>query len=281
MPVNQERGNALCAACQLTSTIPDLSVPGNRERWAKLEDAKRRLLYQLDLLKLPYLQTNPPLSFDFKGDVFPPERVWRRGEPRERVYTGHVNGKITININEADDVEREKIRVDMQEPQRTLIGHFRHEIGHYYWLLLVQGQSEDSFETLFGNPYEPDYGHALEAYYAQGPSDNWPDRYVSAYASSHPWEDFAETFGIYLDMIAITDTAAEFGLKSSAFDSTTPFHDLVTAYQQIGIAVNELNRALGIFDLVPEVIVPAVQEKLEYVHDLVRGKTPARMPQSR
>ncbi len=148
------QAQCLCGYCQLTETIPDLSVEGNLTKWYKLEVAKRRLLHMLDLIGLPYgskgQQFELPLSFDFKEDQQPSAFGWLGIGPEEKVYTGHADGKITINIKEADPVEREKLRVQMNETQRTLIGHFRHEIGHYYWQLLVQGKDEEAFKAIFG-----------------------------------------------------------------------------------------------------------------------------------
>jgi hypothetical protein len=259
----------ICSVCQLTKTIPDLSIEGNREKWQRLEQAKRRLIYQLDLLKLPYRDVSPPLSFDFKANVAPAEAVYRKGEHAEHVYTGHVDGKITINIQEADDVEREKLRVDMNEAHRTLIGHFRHEIGHYYWQVFVQGRDEDRCITLFGNHNAPDYPSALAAYYQQGPAPDWNARFISAYASAHPWEDFAETFALYLDIRSILETAKHLKMPLPSIIESENFSEYVYAYQQLGIIVNELNRCMGILDLVPEVIAPPVVDKLDYIHELV------------
>jgi len=53
------------------------------------------------------------------------------------VLTSHCNGLITLNIAEADDAERERRRVKFHEPYRTLLGHLRHEVAHYYWDRLI------------------------------------------------------------------------------------------------------------------------------------------------
>jgi hypothetical protein len=262
---------ALCSMCQLTETIPDLNIEGNRDKWRRLEQAKRRLVYQLDQLKLPYRDVEPPLSFDFKGNIVPTEGVWRKGELAEHVYTGHFNGKITINIQEADDVEREKLRVDMNEAQRTLIGHFRHEVGHYYWQLLIQNKCEAECIQVFGDHNDPDYATALGVYYEQGPRPNWNQAFVSAYATSHAWEDFAETFALYLDIRSVIDTAPHVGVPLPKINNPSSFDEFVVAYQKLGITVNELNRCLGIFDLVPEVIAQPVVDKLNFIHDLLQN----------
>jgi hypothetical protein len=261
---------SLCSVCLLTETIPDLTVEGNRDKWRRLEQAKRRLIYQLDLLNLPYRDNELPLSFDFKGNIVPAEQVWRKGEKAEHVHTGHLNGKITINIQEADDVERERLRVDMNEAQRTLIGHFRHEVGHYFWQLLIQGKREAECVKVFGDHNDPDYATALSLYYEQGPPPDWSQAFISAYAASHPWEDFAETFALYLDIRSVLDTAQHLGVTLPPITNAAPFQEYVLAYQKLGITVNELNRCLGIFDLVPEVIVQPVVEKLNFIHDLVQ-----------
>ncbi len=269
----------LCDSCRLTEVIPDLTVSGNRDKWYRLEVAKRRLLYLLDLLTLPYGRTedgvSPPLSFDFKSDVVPPEGVWRMMSA-ERIYTGHQNGKVTINIREADDAEREKLRVDMQEAHRTLAGHFRHEIGHYYWQMLVLPAHASEFKRLFGDHERLPYADALEIYYRNGPPADWRMRFVSAYASMHPWEDFAETFALYLDMADVLDTANHTALVAPLPMVRAELDEIVSRYLRLGIAANELNRSMGLIDLVPEVISPAVREKLEFVDLLVRrsGRQP-------
>jgi hypothetical protein len=248
----------LCPECRLTQVIPDLSVPGNREKWRLIEVAKRRVLYTVHALGLPIGRPGntiqPKLVFHFKAD---------EGEP---VYTGHSKGVITININEADDVERERNRVAFGEPHRTLVGHFRHELGHYYWDMLVHGRCEGTFRDLFGDDRSPSYEDSKVRYYMYGPPADWQGRFISAYASMHPWEDFAETFGAYLDMVAILDTASSLpGEHLRNVDCLK----MLSAYQQVGILVNELNREMGIQDLVPEVFCGNVIDKLTFVHRLI------------
>jgi hypothetical protein len=262
----------LCDYCRYTETIPDLSVEGNRQRWYRLEVAKRRLLYSLDLLGLPYGSEASgfplPLSFDFKTDVLNSDHVWQTMGDDEQVYTGHAQGKITINVREADDVERERLRVDFGEAHRTLIGHFRHEIGHYYWQLLVENQREDEYRELFGDHTARAYGEAMARYYAEGPRPDWHRTYISAYASMHPWEDFAESFATFLDMVSVLDTAKNMGLGCPEIDAE--FEPMVEYYRDLGIVLNEMNRAMGLIDLVPEIFTPPTLRKMKFVHDLVR-----------
>jgi hypothetical protein len=262
----------LCDCCRFNATIPDLSVEGNLQKWYRLEAAKRRLFYDLSELGLPYGTSadgiEPPLTFDFKADVIPKADFWR-SLAKEKVYTGHAAGRITINIREADDVEREKLRVDMGEAHRTLIGHFRHEIAHFYWDMLVKGRREPEFVAVFGDHNQPSYAEALEAHYQNGPPADWALNYVSAYASMHPWEDFAETWATYLDMVSALDTAAHMGFHEPIDPRTAEIEPMVKLYQELGVALNEINRSMGLLDVVPEVIVPPVVEKLRYVHQLV------------
>jgi len=267
----------LCDCCRFNQIIPDLTIEGNAKRWYKLEAAKRRLFYELGELGLPYGTTDdgidPPLHFDFKGDVLPANDKWRAVGNTEKVYTSHGNGLVTINIREADDAEREKLRVDMREKHRTLIAHFRHEIGHYYWDVLIKGRFEDEFVAVFGDHNNPNYADALKLYYEHGPAANWQDHYISAYATMHPWEDFAETWATYLDMVSTLDTAHHQGFGGYPDAVFANVDDLVTRYQELGVAMNELNRNQGLLDLVPEVFVPPVIEKLHYIHELVqRGR---------
>jgi len=254
----------------MTATIPDLTVPGNRDKWVRLETAKRRLIYLLDRLGLPCSDPALPLSFDFKADVEHPNDSWRDAGPKEIVYTGHANGRITINIREADDAVREKLRVAFHEAHRTLIGHFHHEIGHYYWQLLVQSQYEREFIRVFGDHNAPPYEKAMNDYYRNGPRENWCQSFISAYATAHPWEDFAETFGFYLDVAAVMDTASHLLRNVRNNMHSRSVRPLTAKYQEIGILLNEFNRTIGLIDLAPEVIVEPVLDKLEFIHTIVK-----------
>ena len=196
--------HAFCLSCRLTLIIPDLADPVHRQAWYRLEVAKRRLVFTLRALGLPLRnrEEDPAkgLAFEFKADP--------GGPVVESVMTGHAMGVITINIAEADDAERERRRMEMGEPYRTLLGHMRHESGHYYWDQLIHDQPPlERFRQLFGDE-QIDYGAALKTHYAQGAPGDWQTRFVSAYASAHPWEDWAETWAHYLHMVDTLETAA-------------------------------------------------------------------------
>jgi hypothetical protein len=272
---------ALCDSCSLTQTIPDLSIADHKEKWYRLEGAKRRLLYDLELVSLPYRfpegDPRPPLRFDFKADVAPKKFLWWTMGKKEQVFTGHAHGLITINIREANDAERERLRVNFGEAHRTLIGHFRHEIAHYYWEVFVQGRDEEACKALFGDHENPTYQEALEAYYKNGPKPNWQEQFVSAYATMHPWEDFAETFATYLDMVSVLDTAhhAEFVPAPPRFGD---LDSMVRQYKSLGIGMNEINRSMGLLDLVPEVLVSPVREKMRYIHNLISNAGATLLP---
>jgi hypothetical protein len=265
---------ALCNCCVYNDTIPDLTVEGNREKWARLESAKRRLFYTLDLLKLPYGSAasafDPPLAFDFKADSIPGNEFWRSMGKEERVYTGHANGKITINIREADPAERESIRVELDEAHRTLIGHFRHEIGHYYWDLLVKEKKEADSIRVFGDHDNPTYANALDRHYREGAPVDWQQDFISAYATMHPWEDFAETFAAYLELVSVLDTAENVGFGPVPNVLTAEMDEMIDAKRRIGVAMNEMNRTMGLLDFYPKILGPSVVEKIRFVHDLVR-----------
>ncbi len=258
--VDEIHTGTTCDYCQLTTIIPDLNVDGNREKWIRLEAAKRRVLAILDELNLPFrpdaVPQGPRLSFEFRADG------------TSAVQSRHKDGCITINIQEADSVARESARVTFQEPQRTLVGHFRHELGHYYWDLLIRGQNEADFRSIFADERDPDYGTALAAYHNSGPQPNWQTNYISGYATMHPWEDFAESFGAYLDIMTVLQTAQHFNLTSRVPDDAV---ELIRQYQQVGLVANELNRDMGLVDLVPELFVTPVIQKLQYVHKLVQS----------
>jgi hypothetical protein len=272
-----------CAACRLNRNLADMTVPANREKWRLLEAAKRRLLYALLRFGLPIASKKDGetrgLAFDFL--------IGSRGAP---VMTGHGNGLITININEADSVERERQRIALGEPYRTLLGHMRHEAGHYYWDLLVEdGGRLDESRATFGDESQS-YRAAIERYYAEGPTPGWEQGYVSAYATMHPWEDFAETWTHYLHMVDTLDTGAGFGLSVAPRVGEDPRHaavidfdpyqppdieSLVRAWGPLTAAVNSLNRSMGQPDLYPFDPSPNILAKLRFIHDLLH---PARNP---
>lgn len=277
-------GEAFCAACRLNRTIPDLTIPENLSRWQRMEVAKRRLIYSLMRLDLPLEnKTGAPetgLAFDF---LAPPPSEDGQGQ----IMTGHDNGVIAINVAEADDEVRTSIRAAMGEPYRTLLGHLRHEIGHYYWMRLVQGTANAAlFREMFGNE-TADYAAALQAHYQNGAPENWQDRHISAYASAHPHEDWAETFAHYLHMVDTLETAYAFGLRVrpragqddnlATAISTDPYRQdsidsIIEGWLPLIFAVNSINRSMGIDDLYPFVISPPVIDKLKAVHHVVTVK---------
>ena len=270
-----------CTACRHNHTVPNLSKPGNDELWRLMEIAKHRLFYTLIELDLPTI----PRSADPKeGLVF--EFLEDPGNG-ERVMTGHEDGRITIAIAEADDAERERRRKALREPYRTLLGHFRHEIGHYYWDRLVDGRPAlKHCRDTFGDDRQ-DYGQALKRHYREGAPANWKESFVSAYATTHPWEDFAETFAHYLHILDTLETAEAFGVATHphgiaqaeelsaavdfAPDKAPSIRPLMKAWLPLTFALNSLNRSMGMGDLYPFVLTPAIIEKLGFIHDLVHG----------
>lgn len=277
---------ALCVSCRTTQIIPALGNPENRVHWLNLEQAKRRLFYTLLALKLPVPnRAHDPqngLAFQFLEDM----------SPQRRVLTGHDEGTITLNIAEADDAQREKTRAAMHEPYRSLLGHFRHESGHYYWDRLVQGTPWiDDYRNLFGDE-TLDYDQALKTHYAT-PLVDWPANFISAYASSHPWEDWAECWAHYLHMVDGLETAAAWGLRlDHAVPDGEPLQaqrldpsaggvlepSLIEQWLPISQFSNSMNRSLGLHDSYPFVVPAAVVQKLEFIHRVVgaamRGEAP-------
>jgi hypothetical protein len=275
-----------CAACRHNRVIPDLSLPENLPRWRALEAAKHRLFYTLFQLRLPVeTQAENPagLAFQFLAD----QLLANIGPARSDVLTGHANGVITISLAEADDAERERRRQQMGELYRTLLGHFRHEIGHYYWdRLILNTPHLEEFRRIFGDERQ-DYASALQNYYTSGAPADWSERFISAYASSHPWEDFAETWAHYFHMIDTLETAHVIGLAinpklpqspGAVFDfhpRDTDMSRLVEAWLALTFAVNSLNRSMGLQDLYPFVLGSAAVAKLAFVHELIAATAPA------
>ncbi|MCG7363215.1 putative zinc-binding peptidase [Roseomonas sp. ACRSG] len=283
VPAGSEEG--FCLACRHNRTIPDLSDPVNLERWQKIEVAKRRAFYSFIRLRLP-LRTRAEdpehgLAFDFLADA---------PDAQQKVMTGHDNGLITLALVEADDVERARRRTAMGEPYRTLLGHFRHESGHHFWDLLVRdGGKLGECRAIFGDDSQ-DYGAALQRHYNEGPPVDWQEHFVSTYATAHPWEDFAETWAHYLHIVDTLEMARALGLGISPrvdregeleaevdFDPyrSTDIQAVMDAWVPLTVAVNSLNRSMGVPDLYPFVLSPEVVRKLGFIQSLVHGRVGA------
>lgn len=268
-----------CNACVLNRTIPNLADESNFEKWQNLEVAKHRLVYQLEKIGLAIpskLRDSNGLCFDF---------VAKQNNPK--LMTGHANGVITILLSEADSVLREQMRKDMLEPYRTLIGHLRHEVGHYFWdrLIFTNKGALEEFRTVFGDE-RVNYGDALQLYYKVGAPTKWEMSFISKYATSHAWEDWAETWAHYLHIMDMVETAYFFGVsvkpikKMKALKAKVTFDPyveknfdlIIKTCRPLSFAVNSINRAMGIPDLYPFVIKPPVVEKLKFIHRLLLDK---------
>lgn len=292
---NNDQG--LCFYCHFNHSIPDLSIPENIQHWRKLETAKRRTLYTLQRLALPIpdriQDAENGLVFHFLADKISADHFREPLQNQKPVYTGHNAGEITINLSEADDVARNRARVSMNERYRTLLGHFRHEIGHFYWDQLVA--KNESALTLFRESFGDerlDYQQALQAHYEQGADPNWPQQFISAYASSHPWEDWAETWAHYLHIVDTLETAKSYGVELQAESvqtdeaelAQTPLADsdsenaspsysdisgTIETWTKFSVMFNSLNRSMGLQDAYPFVINDAVKKKLNVVHSII------------
>jgi hypothetical protein len=273
-----QENDSLCISCRLTRVIPDLTLAENSAAWYRLENAKRRLIYTLLRLQLPIAskktETDSGIAFEFLKDSVEPN-----GD-RKRVFTGHDNGLITINIAEADDVQREQQRKQQNEPYRTLLGHFRHEIGHYYWDRLIQDSSRlSAFRNLFGDE-RADYAATLKNHYENGPPADWENNFISAYATMHPWEDWAESWAHFLHMSDALETATAMGLSVKPIRTDEPslphppaaqhdFDNMVGEWRALTYVLNNLSRGLGLLDSYPFVLSPRVIDKLRFVSDTV------------
>ena len=282
--VEADGAATLCAACRHNRIIPDLSVPLNLERWRRLEAAKHHLFYSLLRLGLPLAnRIEDPrhgLAFDFLAET--------PGPSGSKVMTGHDNGLITVALIEADDAERERRRAQMHEPYRSLLGHFRHEVGHYFWNVLIRdGGRLEACRSVFGDDTQ-NYQAALRTHYQAGPPADWQEHYVSQYASTHPWEDWAETWAHYLHIIDTLEMASAFGIRVKPplvnddtltaeinFDSyrtEASMPEIIDAWLPLTFAMNSLNRAMGSPDLYPFLLSPAVVRKLGFVHDVAHAR---------
>jgi hypothetical protein len=267
-----------CASCALTRTRPAATDLEGCARFVRAEAAKRRLVFELLELGLPvagWREHDGGLAFDMLNSE------------REKVTTGHAGGLITLDLAEADDAHRAQMRVRMQEPYRTLLGHLRHEVAHYYEEILCPPDSAPRarYRELFGDE-RASYRAALDRHYADGPPAEWADRFVSAYATMHPWEDWAETFAHYLHIRDTLQTSVAYGVnvvgpqvRSSdapplhAFPAvpTAGFQGLLDVWLPLTYALNALSRSMGADDLYPFVLAPPVVEKLAFIDELVRA----------
>lgn len=266
--VNTGDNNLQCVACRLTRTIPNLNINNNLQRWSKLEATKRRAFYMLLQLKLPIpdRKTNHDtrLLFDFMED-----RRSNRLSKLDMVYTGHDSGVITINAAEADDSYRSAAQQKMKEAYRTLLGHFRHELGHFYWFPLQKDAiALAGFRELFGDERQ-DYQQALKSFYHRGARKDWSNHFISAYASAHPLEDWAECWAHYLHIRETLETAVAFDLINANPDSDS-FTVCLSIWRQFSVVLNTLNRSMGVSDPYPFVINASVENKLHFIERWVK-----------
>ncbi len=272
---------AFCASCSLNEVIPDLSDQRRVQLYYKVEQAKRRLLYSLYALGLPVEEHG--LSFRILADARL-DGVDLDPASDDAVATGHLEGRITINLLEAEPHLRERMRLAMNERYRTLLGHFRHESGHYYWhRWREQAPAEhlEPFRAVFGDERRP-YAEALDAYYRNGPAAGWQESHVGPYAASHPLEDFAECWAHYLHMFDTLETAAdaELAVRGAPVEaprapcrpaSDTAFEAMVADWRKLAPVMNDLNRSMGLGDAYPFALSPPVVGKLRFVHAFIAG----------
>ena len=261
-------GRQLCTSCALTRTRPNSNDTKAMAAFAIAEKAKRRLIVELNDLNLPIVGRDEDPQYGLAFDLLSSEY--------EKVFTGHDNGVITLDLAEGDDVHREQLRVAMAEPYRTLFGHFRHEIGHYYFYRLVTPSPEHTqrFDELFGDP-DADYQAALGRHYSEGAPTGWDKTFVSSYATMHPAEDWAETFAHYLHIRDTLDTSAAFGFAPAGgtFDrrslGPSGFDTIIDLWLPLAWGLNMVNRSMGKDDIYPFVLPPAVLEKMRFVHTII------------
>ncbi|MEJ2397612.1 MAG: putative zinc-binding metallopeptidase [Gammaproteobacteria bacterium] len=294
--IAEDDDNQFCVSCRLNKIIPDLGQPDNYRRWQRMERAKRRTLYNLFRIGLRIVdrKADPDngLEFRFMEDVREYDPYTHELVRYQQIMTGHDAGTITINIQEADHSHREAVRENMNELYRTPVGHVRHEIGHYFWDKLISSSSQLArFRELFGDERE-DYQGCLQHYYQNGPIIDWQEDFISAYASAHAWEDWAETWAHYLHISDTMETANDFGLSiegrallaplniGDGNNVTTPpkylsesgFDEMLTDWMHLTILMNALNRSMGMRDAYPFAVSARVGDKLRFVHEVIAAE---------
>lgn len=278
IPFTQD--NPFCESCQLTHIVPNLNQPKNILYWKQLEKAKRRFLYLtqcMNIMPRPkrHMDDRYGLRFEFLLPI-----------DGEMILTGHANGVITLNAIEADVVYREKTRVNMGENYRTLLGHFRHESGHYYLDVMQYLHPEliEEFRTYFGDERQ-NYNEALTRHYNEGAPQDWQDHFISTYATAHPWEDWAETWAHYLHMMETLETAYYAGLQVKGNGTTLAkmdfnenpiggqdFEHILENWVTLTFNLNALNRSMGLEDAYPFKLSAPVKDKLRFIHRHILDK---------
>jgi hypothetical protein len=269
-----------CQACRHNGLVPDPNTEVGLKRWRRINDAQRNLFYAFLRWDLPHptRKEDPEggLLFDLKNDEILPDGSCKPA------LIGHDEGHIVIRTAEADDLTREQQRELMNEPYRTLLGHFRHETGHFIWNRLVRDTEKfDSFRAVFGDE-RADYGEALQKHYGEGPPSGWGANYISYYATTHPWEDFAECFAHVLHIVDTLETAHIYGIAlapvahtelaaEATFDPYTvlDFNRIADVWIPLSVALNAIHHSMGERDLYPFILTPAIRAKLAYVHGLI------------
>lgn len=275
----------LCVACRTNHLIPDLGKEGNVVLWGRMEAAKRRLFYTLLRLglKLPTKAEDAQagLAFDIVSTALNPS-----------ITTGHLNGVITLNLEEADDTYRQINRQNLGESSRTLLRHFRHESAHYLWQRFLSNLDwgdplRVGFRERFGDEWL-DYAQALKAHYARGTLPGWEEQYITPYAASHPWEDWAETWAHYLQIVDGLETCESLGIQvqhlalplmmlpgeAGTLPAGLPqngvadgeFLALLQRWMCLSTVLNEISESLGEPALYPFVISTRVAQKLRLAH---------------
>ena len=275
LPISSPK--AFCISCSTNKTIPSLSDPENHNKWKAIEEAKHRVFYSLLMLKL---NLNNILNGKETGLKF----EFLASKPDKKVLTGHNNGLITLNIQEADPVERNRAKKNLNEKYRTLMGHFRHEIGHYYWQVLIESNPNNlqAFRELFGDE-RIDYGQALQKHYDTKTPENWSQNYVSEYATAHPWEDWAETWAHYMHIMDTAETAQAYGMRLESYRerdvneipsayNCPDFQQIVTAAIPLFLFATDLNNGMGLPSFYPFQITEGIKIKLEFIHSVIRNK---------
>ena len=176
----------------------------------------------------------------------------------------------------------------MHEPYRTLLGHMRHEVGHYYWERLIARHAACSA------PFRASVRRRARRLRrgAAGALPERPARPTGSRGSSaptrraHPWEDWAETWAHYLHMVDTLETAAACGVSikprrrdepalarvpAAAGSPDAAFDRLMASWFPLTYVLNNLNRGLGVPDAYPFVLSRPAIEKLRFVHETADG----------
>jgi hypothetical protein len=160
------------------------------------------------------------------------------------VLTGHVDGVITINLAEADDIARTQARVSYQE---ALNRHYE------------QGPP-DNWQDQF-----------VSTYATMHPWEDWAEtwaHYLQFVDTLETQQSFSQRSGVVSEVIEEVNLPASVGFRVDRGENN--FADIMDLWIDASVLLNSLNRSMGLPDPYPFVLHQPIQEKLRFIHQAIQ-----------